>query len=89
MYQAVHYIILNLYIDIIVGINYQPGGYNVTIKKGRRESEKFSIPVNGSDRYTGNRKFGLLIAISPSTTEGFVFCPNNEVEVTILDNECK
>ena len=71
-----------------IGRDYEFGPYNVTIKKYRRESEKFAVAVNGSDRYTGNRMFQLTMDI-PFAYSGYMPCMPNGVICTILDNECK
>ena len=71
-----------------IGRDYEYGPYNVTIKKGRRESEKFAVAVNGSNRYTGNKMIELAIEI-PFAYNGCIPCMPNPVIGTILDNECK
>ena len=79
----------NFYDDYFT--DYTAGPYNVTIKKNKRDSEKFFIGIVSDDdeRYTRNQNFTLNIDIN-ALNNGLVPCVDKpSTVVDIVDNECK
>ena len=68
-------------------MDYTYGPYTVTISAGQTTAT-FNIPINNDDTLEGNENFMLTIdkvSLPPDVT-----CGNpGEVEVTIVDDDCK
>ena len=74
--------------NVIGGVDYAAGPYNVTFKRNSRLSNSFFINIIKNSCYTGNKQFRLIIKDDelPLT---LVAGDIATVNVTIVDNECK
>jgi len=78
---------INLNLLLTGGFDYASGPHNVPITKGEK-CKFFTIPIFDNNVYEGEKKFE--VSLQPSRLpHGIVPCTPSEVEITILDDECK
>ena len=70
------------------GVDYFPGPYNVSFRRGSRTSNEFSIDIARNYNYTGNKYFTLMINDTKLPVP-LVACEDNSENITIIDLECK
>ena len=71
----------------IEGIDFASGPYSVAIEKGQK-CRYFSISILDNMVFEGEKKFEVSFQTSQLPI-GVVPCTPSEVEITILDDECK